>query len=200
MILGVAGYQNSGKTTLIELIAPRVCAAGFTVATVKHIAHDDLRVDAGGSDTQRHRQAGATLAAAVSDAETVYFHGGGNSLDQVLARIAALDAPDLILVEGFKRSGLPKIVIGTVQHGGPAKWRWDGTPEGAAQVAQEILVELRAERVPKANHRATKAPVKAPGIMKARPNASRRSGVRRSRRAGSRRSRVPSSGAPRAPG
>ncbi len=146
MIVGVAGLQNSGKTTLLELLIPLIAAAGFTVATVKHIAHNDLRVDTGGTDTHRHRRAGARLAVAASDTETVYFHGGGRPLDEVLARLEALEAPDLVLVEGFKRSTLPKIVIGAVEHGGEARWRWDGTPKGAASIAEDLMTEVRAER------------------------------------------------------
>lgn len=186
MIVGVAGYQNSGKTTLIELLLPQVSAAGFSVATVKHIAHDDLRVDAGGSDTQRHRRAGARLAAAVSESETVYFHGGGDSLDAVLARLAALDAPDLIIVEGFKGSPLPKIVVGKVEHGGEARWRWDGTREGAEAIGRELIAEVRAER-----GGAAKKPRRAPrgkrsATKKRRPKAGRPTAARQVRRADSR--------------
>ena len=147
MIVGVAGLQNSGKTTLIELMVPRIVAAGFSVATVKHIAHDDLRVDAAGTDTRRHRQAGARLAVAASPSETVFFHEGGRALNDVTRQVAAFGHFDLVLVEGFKKSGLAKIVVGAVEHGGKAKWRWDGTKNGASEIANSLVEGLARERL-----------------------------------------------------
>ncbi len=146
VIVGVAGLQNSGKTTLIEWMVPRIVSAGFSVATVKHIAHDDLRVDAAGTDTRRHRQAGARLAVAASPTETVFFHEGGRDLREVAGQVAAFGPFDLVIVEGFKRSKLPKIVVGQVEHGGEARWHWDGSPTGAAAIAEALVEELRAER------------------------------------------------------
>ncbi len=186
MIIGIAGLQNSGKTTLVELLIPRVRAAGFKTATVKHIAHNDLRVDAAGSDTARHRRAGAHLAVAVSDGETVFFHETGGTLEDVLRRIGELEAPDLVLVEGFKGSLYPKIVIGAVLHAGPARWRWDGTPEGAASIAEDLMTEIRRER---AGARGGPAP-RAPRAAASRRRAGARSNLRtRARRGGRGRSR-----------
>jgi molybdopterin-guanine dinucleotide biosynthesis protein MobB len=178
VIVGIAGLQNSGKTTLVELMVPRIAAAGFAVATVKHIAHDDLRVDAGGTDTRRHRNAGARLSVAVSPTETVYFHEGARDLDEVARRVEAMGPFDLVLVEGFKKSDLPKIVVGKVEHGGPARWRWDGTPGGAAEIAESLMEAVRAERAQSRG---------AAPAARARPSPSRRrAGARarlRSRRA-----------------
>jgi molybdopterin-guanine dinucleotide biosynthesis protein B len=179
MILGVAGYQGAGKTTLVELVVARVVESGFTVATVKHVAHGDLRVDAGGTDTERHRRAGARAAVAVSDEETVYFHSARHGLDEVLARVSQMDDFDLVLVEGFKASPLPKIVVGEVEHGGRALFRWDGTAPDAARIAEQIMEQLRAERMRK---RAPNRPRRAPRARRGR--ASARSAVRRRRRAG----------------
>lgn len=188
MIVGIAGLQNSGKTTLIELIVPRIVQAGYRVVTVKHIAHDDLRIDAAGSDTQRHRKAGARLAVAVSDTETVYFHGAPHTLDEVLARVDRLEEPDLVLVEGFKGSPLAKIVIGPVEHGGPAKWRWDGTPQGAALIAEDLMFEVRGERSQARKGETQPGPPASPGRRRAgarsrlRTSRTRGAGRRSSRR------------------
>jgi len=146
MIIGIAGYQNSGKTRLVELIVPHIVASGFTVATVKHIAHDDLSVDAAGTDTFRHKRAGARLAVAASDSETVYFHSKGQTLEEVLERLEKFEPADLVVVEGFKGSRLPKIVIGEVEHGGQELYRWDGTEEGALAIANSLILGIRAER------------------------------------------------------
>jgi len=167
MIIGIAGYQNSGKTRLVELIVPRIVAAGFTVATVKHIAHDDLSVDAAGTDTFRHKRAGARLAVAASDTETVYFHSKGQTLEEVLERLEKIEPADLVIVEGFKGSRLPKIVIGEVQHGGQELHRWDGTEGGAEAIAESLMQGIRAERGGVKRSR-------APGPTRRRPLARQR--------------------------
>lgn len=170
MILGVAGLQGSGKTTLVEQLVQRITASGYSVGTVKHVAHGDLRVDTGGKDTERHRRAGARAAVAVSDEETVYFHSTRHDLEQVLAKLAQLDTFDLVLVEGFKASPLPKIVVGPVEHGGPERFRWDGSAPDAARIAEEIMEQLRAERMRK----------RAPPRRRRHPRAHRRSSSARS--------------------
>ncbi len=179
MIVGIAGYQNSGKTTLVELLIPRVRSAGFKVATVKHIAHNDLRVDAGGSDTERHRRAGAHLSVAVSDLETVFFHETPGTLDDVLRRIRELEAPDLVLIEGFKGSAYPKIVIGAVEHGGPARWHWDGTPETATAIAEDLMIEIRRERAAARVGPAARAPRSADSRRRAGARSNLRTRARR---------------------
>lgn len=185
MIVGIAGYQNSGKTTLVELLIPRVRGAGFKVATVKHIAHNDLRIDVGGSDTARHRKAGAHLSVAVSDGETVFFHEAGRTLEDVLRRIEQLEAPDLVLVEGFKGSAYPKIVIGAVEHGGLARWRWDGTPESAASIAEDLMIEIRGKRAAARGG----PPARAPRSGASRRRAGARSNLRTRARRGGRKAR-----------
>jgi molybdopterin-guanine dinucleotide biosynthesis protein MobB len=169
VIVGVAGLQNSGKTTLIEMLVPKVVAAGFTVAAVKHIGHDDLRVDPAGTDTRRHRAAGARLSVAASPSETVFFHEGGLDLDEVLRRIEGMGTFDLVLVEGFKKSALPKIVVGKVEHGGKARWTWDGTPAGAAEIAESLMEAVRAERASARRGRPRAAPTKRARAPTRRP-------------------------------
>jgi hypothetical protein len=87
--------------------------------------------------------------------------------------MAQLDEFDLILVEGFKASPLPKVVVGDVEHGGPARFRWDGTAPDAARIAEEVMEGLRAERMGK------RAPPRPRRHPRGRKSASARSTVRR---------------------
>ena len=57
-IYGVAGWKNSGKTGLMERMVAEFCRRGFTVSTIKH-THHGVDLDAPGTDSFRHRQAGA---------------------------------------------------------------------------------------------------------------------------------------------
>ncbi|TGV78031.1 molybdopterin-guanine dinucleotide biosynthesis protein B, partial [Mesorhizobium sp. M00.F.Ca.ET.149.01.1.1] len=61
-VFGITGWKNSGKTTLTEKLVTELVARGWTVSTVKH-AHHDFDIDKPGTDSFRHRQAGATEVA-----------------------------------------------------------------------------------------------------------------------------------------
>lgn len=109
-IYGVIGWQNAGKTTLLEGLVAEITGRGLKVSTVKH-AHHDVDLDQPGKDSWRHRQAGATevvLATAHRFALLHEHRGPEPGLDQILARLAPVD---LILVEGYKRDRHPKIEV-----------------------------------------------------------------------------------------
>lgn len=57
-VVGIAGWKNSGKTTLVEALVAIFSARGLAVSTVKH-AHHEFDIDRPGKDSHRHRQAGA---------------------------------------------------------------------------------------------------------------------------------------------
>lgn len=108
-VFGVTGWKNSGKTTLVEALVSELTRRGFTVATVKH-AHHDFDIDKEGTDSFRHRQAGAREVAIVSDRRWALMHElqgeAEPRLEDVLAR---LSPTDIVLVEGYKRDSHKKI-------------------------------------------------------------------------------------------
>ena len=55
---GIAGWQNSGKTTLVKNLIPTFAKKGLTVSTIKH-AHHNFDIDKPGKDSYEHRRAGA---------------------------------------------------------------------------------------------------------------------------------------------
>ena len=57
-VFGVTGWKNSGKTTLVEALVRELTGRGWRIATVKH-AHHDFDIDKEGTDSFRHRKAGA---------------------------------------------------------------------------------------------------------------------------------------------
>ena len=57
-VIGVAGFKNAGKTTLVEKLVREFTLRGYRIATVKH-AHHSFDIDHEGRDSFRHRQAGA---------------------------------------------------------------------------------------------------------------------------------------------
>ncbi|MEX0956200.1 MAG: molybdopterin-guanine dinucleotide biosynthesis protein B [Rhizobiaceae bacterium] len=110
-VLGIAGWKNSGKTTLVERLVAALAGRGLRVATVKH-AHHDFDVDVPGTDSWRHRQAGARQVAIVSSRRWALMHelrdAAEPKLDEILER---LSPADLIIVEGWKRGAHPKIEL-----------------------------------------------------------------------------------------
>ncbi len=110
-ILGFAGYSGSGKTTLIEQLIPRLRQKGLRVSIIKH-AHHAFDIDKPGKDSFRHRQAGASEVMLVSSGRWALMHELRDerepSLDEQIARMSPCD---LLLVEGFKTSLIPKIEI-----------------------------------------------------------------------------------------
>ena len=107
-VFGVAGWKNSGKTTLVERLVAEFVRRGWRVATIKH-AHHDADVDKPGTDSFRHRAAGAAEVALVGGRRYAIMHEGPEpTLAEILARLAPCD---IVLVEGFKREAHPKIEV-----------------------------------------------------------------------------------------
>ncbi|GAC89780.1 molybdopterin-guanine dinucleotide biosynthesis protein B [Anoxybacillus flavithermus NBRC 109594] len=109
MILQIVGYQNSGKTTLIEKIIHQLCENGYRVGTLKHHGHGGKVMLPKEKDTTRHAEAGAMVCAVEGDG-TFLLHAKGNwELDELLCIYERFPI-DVLLIEGFKHAAYPKIV------------------------------------------------------------------------------------------
>jgi len=106
ILYGVTGWKNAGKTTLMERLVAHFTARGLSVATVKR-AHHDARTDLPGSDSDRHRAAGARQVLLVTPGRwSLMTETPEPPLEALLSR---LDPADLVLVEGYKAAPHPKI-------------------------------------------------------------------------------------------
>ena len=109
--IGVAGFKNSGKTTLVEKLVVALTQRGYRISTVKH-AHHSFDIDHEGRDSFRHRSAGATEVAVVSKSRWAIIHELREEAEPPLADILAKLAPcDLVIVEGYKGYGHDKIEV-----------------------------------------------------------------------------------------
>lgn len=108
VIIAISGVKNSGKTTLIERIIPKLNNEGLKVATVKHDGHD-FDADIEGTDTFKHRKAGAYGTAILSKNKFMVIKEQKNTQEEEL--ISYFSDCDVILLEGFKFSDYPKIEI-----------------------------------------------------------------------------------------
>ncbi len=59
-ILGICGFKNTGKTTLIERLIPRLKTMGLEVLVIKHDSHG-IDVDRPGKDSGRFFRAGVDV-------------------------------------------------------------------------------------------------------------------------------------------
>jgi molybdopterin-guanine dinucleotide biosynthesis protein B len=110
-VFGVTGWKNSGKTTLLTRLVAEFARRGLTVATVKH-AHHAFDIDTPGTDSFRHREAGAREVMIVSGTRWALMHELGDETEPPLeAALKHVSPCDLILVEGYKREAHPKIEV-----------------------------------------------------------------------------------------
>ena len=109
-VFGISGWKNSGKTTLTSALILELSARGYRVSSVKH-AHHNVDVDQEGTDSYKHRAAGASEVMLASSKRFALMHeiaeeDGEFELGELLEKMSEVD---LILVEGFKSSEIPKI-------------------------------------------------------------------------------------------
>ena len=107
--IAVVGQKNAGKTTLIERLSPLLQAAGVRVGMIKHHAHQDA-LDDSRRDTGRVASAGVARTLLVGPHGIVdrRYAAAGASLTDALQKIEEVD---LVFVEGFAESSLPKILV-----------------------------------------------------------------------------------------
>lgn len=114
---GIIGWKNAGKTGLVERLVSEITGRGFTVSTLKH-THHAVDLDRPGTDTHRHREAGAQEVVLASSARFVLMHelrgASEPTIDELMARLAPVD---LVLIEGFKQSAHPKIEVHRAETG-----------------------------------------------------------------------------------
>ena len=103
------GGHDSGKTSVIVEVVPRLKARGLTVGTVKH-STKDAEDDVPGKDSQRHVAAGAAAGAFVTpERTTVRRFRETEPLEALLER--DFSHCDLVIVEGYKSLPIPKIEV-----------------------------------------------------------------------------------------
>lgn len=116
-----------GKTTLLERLVPVLRSRGLVVSLVKH-SHKQIDIDRPGKDSYRLREAGCSEVLLLGNDRWALMHElrGADEppLDYLLSR---LQPCDLVLVEGFKNGGFPKLEVWRAEVGKPTLWpSWPG--------------------------------------------------------------------------
>ena len=110
-IIQVVGRSNSGKTTFIKQLIPKLKTLG-RVAVIKHLGDHEYQLEVG-KDTTGFFDAGAEISVGI-DAHKSVAAIRKNSLDAVL-RLLFDQGMDFAVIEGFKQRSFPKIVIGNLE-------------------------------------------------------------------------------------
>lgn len=108
--LAFVGRHNSGKTTLLVKLIEELVGRGHDVGSVKHHGHAGFDIDIPGKDSYRHRQAGAseTVISCPGQLAVIKTTPGETACSDIVAR---MPGHDIVLVEGFRKSGLPTVEI-----------------------------------------------------------------------------------------
>ncbi|MFA5899182.1 MAG: molybdopterin-guanine dinucleotide biosynthesis protein B [Hyphomicrobium sp.] len=111
VFVGIIGWKNSGKTTLVESLIPRLARRGLRVMTVKH-THHDLGPLNGSTDGERHMRAGALDTFVIAphgwEISGCRQMGPPPTLAELSPHVASAD---VVIVEGFKDAPIPKIEL-----------------------------------------------------------------------------------------
>jgi molybdopterin-guanine dinucleotide biosynthesis protein MobB len=109
-VISVVGHTNSGKTTLLERLIPELISRGYRVGAVKHHFHGDFEMDREGKDSWRLARAGAVAVAMSSPVRLAVIRKVRERVSvEEITRL--LGEVDLVLTEGFKQAGWPKIEV-----------------------------------------------------------------------------------------
>jgi len=102
--------SGTGKTTLLEKVIAELKQRGYRVGCIKHDAHR-FEIDHPGKDSHRLTQAGADTMLITSPEKLamVKKHAEPPAVEELIATY--FSDMDLIVTEGFKKSGLPKIEV-----------------------------------------------------------------------------------------
>jgi molybdopterin-guanine dinucleotide biosynthesis protein B len=109
-IISIVGKSDSGKTTLLEKLVPKLTRRGYRIATIKHDVHG-FEVDQEGKDSWRHKQAGAHTVVISSPNKIALIRDVEKDLNLEEIRERLIQDVDLILSEGYKRDVQPKIEV-----------------------------------------------------------------------------------------
>ncbi len=148
MILGFYGKHNSGKTALLEKLLPKLAAKGYSVAVIKHALRAES-IDTPGKDTHRYGEAGAQIVVLSLKAETSIIFKKALELDEILTLLTNAVHPDIILVEGYKKSTIPKVAVGDIELEQNTVLRYEPEVDELDEILRYIDKTLAAEKLKK---------------------------------------------------
>lgn len=133
--------SGTGKTTLLEKVIVELKLRGYRVGVIKHDAHR-FEIDHPGKDSHRLTAAGADtmLISSPEKLAIVKKHAQSPPIEELIATY--FGDMDLILTEGFKKSGLPKIEVHRRERSATLLCRGEQQDPSLLAVASDEPLEL----------------------------------------------------------
>jgi molybdopterin-guanine dinucleotide biosynthesis adapter protein len=113
-ILQIVGFQNSGKTTLVEKLIAKSKQEGLRVASIKHHGHGGIPdgiCSSKSKDSMRHHKAGAIVSSVEGDGVLQLSTRIDNWNLEKIIKLYRFFSIDVIFVEGYKKERYPKVVL-----------------------------------------------------------------------------------------
>lgn len=133
--------SGTGKTTLLEKVITELKSRGYRIGVVKHDAHR-FDIDHPGKDSYRLTAAGADtmLISSPEKLAIVKQHAAPPTIEELIATY--FGDVDLILTEGFKKSGLPKIEVHRRERSATLLCRGEQHDPSLIAVASDVALQL----------------------------------------------------------
>ena len=133
--------SGTGKTTLLEKVITELKGRGYRIGVVKHDAHR-FDIDHPGKDSHRLTQAGADtmLISSPEKLALIKKHAEPPTIEELITTY--FSDVDLILTEGFKKSGLPKIEVHRGERSATLICRGEENDPTLIAVASDVHMKL----------------------------------------------------------
>lgn len=133
--------SGTGKTTLLEKVIAELKSRGHRIGVIKHDAHQ-FNIDHPGKDSHRLTVAGAAtmLISSPEKLAIIKQHAEPPTIEEIIATY--FGDVDLILTEGFKKSGLPKIEVHRRERSATLICRGEDNDPTLVAVASDEPLEL----------------------------------------------------------
>lgn len=105
-IVSVVGNKGSGKTTTVEAVVRELTMRGYLVDTIKDIHMEGFTIEKEGTNTWKHRMAGANVVVARGLEETDFLFPRQLEMDEILGYLEA----DYVVIEGWRSAKIPSIL------------------------------------------------------------------------------------------
>jgi molybdopterin-guanine dinucleotide biosynthesis protein B len=133
--------SGTGKTTLLEKVIGHLKERGYKVGVIKHDAHR-FDIDHPGKDSHRLSAAGADtmLISSPEKLAIVKKHTQAPSIDELIETY--FSDVDIVVTEGFKKSGMPKIEVNRQERSTTLLCRGESYDPTLIAVASDAELEL----------------------------------------------------------
>ena len=141
VVMAFVAWSGTGKTTLVESLVRLATERGLAAGTLKHDAHQ-FEIDRPGKDSHRLFAAGSRATMIVSEDKLALIqrHETAPAVDDLIAVHFA--SYDLVLVEGWKMSALPRIEVHRPSLGRPLLCREERHDPHLVAVASDTPLDV----------------------------------------------------------